>query len=226
MRRFFVPSALLIILITGLAVAGQYQRTRDNKTLVWNEDHKPGELVSWSGKRDADGYATGYGTLTWYAPEGMTETGSNVPRTHYRISSRFAGTMARGKFVQASTRATEQAPAEPAEPKKPGWLSRVFRRASKPTPAPVEPTPKPRRKSAGSHTEETPEKRSAAPTDGTTAPTPTSTPSPSAAQDSLDSLMNAPSSLKLSSPPASASPARTPDVSLQPAEPASPSPSP
>ncbi len=230
-RRFFVQSTLLALLFTGAALAGQYQLTKDDKTLVWNEDYNSGGLVSWSGKRDADGYATGYGTLTWYAPEDILATGSNLPRKHYRILSRVSGTMAHGKFEEAPAHATTQATIEPAKPKKKEWLSIFFKPRSKPTPAPVEGTPKPRPKSSSTHIETTAQKPDPAPTNAAASPTPTATPPPSAANDSLDSLMHAPSSLKLSSPaaspsPAVPSPASTADVSLQPPQPPSPSPTP
>jgi hypothetical protein len=231
-RRYFVPGTLLAFLFAGAALAGQYQRTKDGRTLVWNEDHKPGDLVSWSGKRDADGYASGYGTLTWYAPEDTLETGSTVPRKQYRVSNRVSGTMVQGKFAEASAQdATRAQAVEPAKPKKRGWLSSIFRPRSKPTPVPIEPTPKPRRKSPSTHTEEAPEEPSPASTNAAANPTPASTASPSAANDSLDSLMHAPSSLKLNSPspspsPVNPSPAATPEVSLQLTQPASASPSP
>ena len=123
-RRFLVPSTLLALLFTGAALAGQYQRTKDDRTLVWNEDHKGGDLVSWSGKRDADGYATGYGTLTWYAPEDMLQTGSNPPRAHYRVSSRVSGTMVHGKFAEAPPEELKQMVAE--QYGKPPTLESVF----------------------------------------------------------------------------------------------------
>lgn len=232
MRPLFVQCALLVLLFTGAALAGQYQRTRDERTLVWDEDHKPGDSVSWSGKRDADGYATGYGTLTWYTPEDAVETGSNLPRKRYTILSRVSGTMAQGKFEEA--RGTEQAAVEAEKPKKKGWFS-FLRLRRKPSPAPIEATatPTPRLKSRPTHIEETPQQPSLAPTNAEAAPTPTpkSTSTPGATSNSLDSLMHAPSSLRLNSPAASPSPsspssAATPDVSLQPEAPTSPSPTP
>src|SRR5437870_4263117 len=99
--RLFVYSGLLALLITGPAFAGQYQRTKDGKTRVWNENPKPGDLVTWSGGRDAEGYATGYGTLTWFAPQKALLTGSNIAREgHYIVSSRASGTMVHGKFEE------------------------------------------------------------------------------------------------------------------------------
>ena len=116
-RRLFVYSALLVLLTTGPVLAGEYQPTKDGRTLIWNENHKPGDLVSWSGKRDAEGYATGYGTLTWYVPEDALETGSNLPRKHYRVSSRVSGTMVKGKLEEKASGATAHATIEPEKPK-------------------------------------------------------------------------------------------------------------
>ena len=36
--------------VPGAAPAqGEYQRTKDGKTLVWNDDPKPGDVAAWSG---------------------------------------------------------------------------------------------------------------------------------------------------------------------------------
>ncbi len=233
LRQLFIHSALLVLVFASAALAGQYQQTKDGKTLVWNEDHKPDDLVSWSGKRDADGYATGYGTLTWYTPDDMLETGSNLPRKHYRVSSRVSGTMVYGKFGEAPPATTAAAPIEPEKPKKKwGWFG-IFKPRPKSTPAQIEATPVPRPKSRSTHVEATPQTPGPPPTNAEATPTPPAkpTPTPSAASNSLDSLMHAPSSLKLDSPaaspsPAIPSPAATPDVSLQPEQPPSPSPTP
>ena len=203
-RRLLVHSGLLALLITGTAFAGRYQRTRDNKTRVWNENPKPGDLVTWSGARDAKGYATGYGTVTWFTPQNEVETGSHIARQrHYIVSSSKSGIMVHGKF--------EEVPAN-AEPKKKGRTDISERRE----PSNVEATPK---KSQPTPTQEK-----------TTSATPT--PSPTPASDSLDSLMHVPSSLKLNPPadasplPSSPSPTATPDVSVQSPPASSPSPSP
>ena len=154
-----------MLLTAGPVLAGQYQRTKDGRTLVWNEDHKSGDLVSWSGKHDADDYATGYGTLTWYTTEDTLETGSNPPRKSYTVSSRVSGTMVKGKFEEKASTTSEQAAVEPEKPKKRGWFS-FLRPRRKPSPPPVEATPKPRLKSSSAHLETTPEKPSPAPTVG------------------------------------------------------------
>lgn len=83
--RFLFHCAALL-LFTGIALAeGKYQLTRDDKTTVWNNNPKAGESAAWNGDRDSDGYATGFGTLTWYTAS------SN-------IYARFYGHMVRGKF--------------------------------------------------------------------------------------------------------------------------------
>ena len=227
-RQLFVYSALLVLLFASAALAGQYQLARDGKTLVWNEDHKPEDLVSWSGKRDADGYATGYGTLTWYTPDDMLETGSNLPRKHYTASSRASGTMVHGKFGEAPPATTAAAPIGPTKPKKKwGWFG-IFKPRPKPTPAQAEVTPVPRPKSRSNHVEATPQTSSPPPTNAEASPPPAAKPprTSSAASNSLESLMQAPSSLRLNSPTASPSPAPAPDVSIQLEQSPSPSPTP
>jgi hypothetical protein len=210
--RFFVYSGLLALLITGTAFAGRYQRTKDGTTRVWNENPKAGDLVTWSGARDAKGYATGFGTVTWFTPQNEVETGSGAAawlrhigrQRHYIVTSRESGIMVQGKF--------EQTPAN-AEPKKKGRTDISEEQA--PT-ARIEATPK---KAQPSPAQEKP-----------TSPAPTPSPTPS--NDSLDSLMRVPSSLKLNPPadasplPASPSPTATPDISVQLSPASSPSPSP
>ena len=64
---------------------GTYQRTKDGKTIVWNNDPKSGDAAAWFGDRDAEGYATKVGTLTWYTSNGA-------------VYARYFGNMVRGKF--------------------------------------------------------------------------------------------------------------------------------
>src|SRR5260370_31679556 len=64
---------------------GTYQRTKDGKTIVWNNDPKPGDAAAWFGDRDGEGYATKVGTLTWYTANGA-------------VFARYFGNMVRGKF--------------------------------------------------------------------------------------------------------------------------------
>ncbi len=82
-RCFFVCGAVLLLFANG-ANAARYQRTRDGKTLVWNNLRGVAEEATWSGLRDLNGYATGEGTLTWY-------------RLGNFVNS-YTGKMVRGKF--------------------------------------------------------------------------------------------------------------------------------
>ena len=79
-RSLSVCGALLLFASVAYG-AGSYQRTKDGKTLVWNESPKRGEVATWSGKRDKKGYAVGSGTLTWYKAVPTFVTGSLLPDT-------------------------------------------------------------------------------------------------------------------------------------------------
>src|SRR6266404_7115489 len=96
-------ASILVLMLAGHAFAdGAYQRTDDRKkTLVWNNDPKPGDAAEWSGKRDAEGYAEGPGTLTWLQPKKQFSTGSNIAGTKKVPTSRYTGTMTQGKFEGA-----------------------------------------------------------------------------------------------------------------------------
>lgn len=89
-----------LMLFTGAADGGVYQRTKDGKTLVWNNFPSKEDAATWTGKRDRDGYATGSGTLTWYRTEGAFQTGSLLPTNGGPVTvvTRYSGTMVRGKF--------------------------------------------------------------------------------------------------------------------------------
>ena len=90
-------------MLAGHAFAdGAYQRTNERKkTLVWNNDPKPGDAAEWSGKRDAEGYAEGPGTLTWLRPQKQFSTGSNIAGIKKVPISRYTGSMVHGKFEGA-----------------------------------------------------------------------------------------------------------------------------
>src|SRR5438128_521836 len=64
---------------------GEYQQTRDNKTMVWNGTPKSDETSTWSGDRDKENYATGFGDLTWYNAKG-------------KVYAVYYGNMVHGKF--------------------------------------------------------------------------------------------------------------------------------
>jgi hypothetical protein len=96
--RYLIVSTALLLLANGAYGDGTYQRTKDGKTLVWNSYPRPGEAATWSGDRDTDGYATGYGTLTWYAVERVIVTGSHIPPPKNTAVARLSGNMIQGKL--------------------------------------------------------------------------------------------------------------------------------
>jgi hypothetical protein len=98
---FIVFGALLLLLILakGALADGAYQRTEDRKkTLVWNNNPKPDDTATWSGGRDAEGYATGPGTLQWFRTDRSFTTGSNIFVPKKTLISSYSGTMVHGKF--------------------------------------------------------------------------------------------------------------------------------
>ena len=98
-RCILVLSALLLF-ATGAKCGAAYQRTKDGRTFVWNNFPRPGDSATWSGTRDANGYAMGYGTLTWYKSERTVVTGSNIPSPSKGniVRGRYSGKMVKGKF--------------------------------------------------------------------------------------------------------------------------------
>ena len=81
---------LLLSAATAISAEGKFQRTKDGKTTVWNDNPTPGDVASWSGDRDAEGYADGFGTLTWYT--GASREGKETLYAYY------FGNMVHGKF--------------------------------------------------------------------------------------------------------------------------------
>jgi hypothetical protein len=76
-----------------------YQRTKDGKALIWNNNPGRSEEAIWSGGRDPNGYAIGQGTLTWYRVERRFLTGSNIPPAKGgTVVRRYSGKMVRGKL--------------------------------------------------------------------------------------------------------------------------------
>ena len=88
-----VALALVLAFLAGSAKAeGVYQRTADNKTMIWNSFPMRGETMSWSGKQDKEDYATGSGELTFHKKTGFTFARHDV------VTERYSGKMVRGKF--------------------------------------------------------------------------------------------------------------------------------
>ena len=102
-RWIFLCSALLLF-ANGAYADGTYQRTKNHKTLVWNGDPKPGDTASWSGGRDKEGYASGFGTLTWYTPRQSPSTGADVQSGKLIVFGSYFGDMVRGKFETVNVR--------------------------------------------------------------------------------------------------------------------------
>ncbi len=74
----------MLVFATAVLGEGAYQHTQDNKTIVWNDNPKAGDSATWDGARDDEGYADGFGTLTWYSGD--------------KVYARFYGNMVHGKF--------------------------------------------------------------------------------------------------------------------------------
>ena len=90
LRLQLVPlcGALLLVFASAALAQGEYQQTKDSKTMVWNGTPKPGETSSWAGGRDKENYASGFGDLTGYTANG-------------KVYARYYGNMVRGKFEGA-----------------------------------------------------------------------------------------------------------------------------
>lgn len=80
-----ICSGVLVLASGSLVAAGDYQTARDGKTLVWNATPKAGDSANWSGGRDKDNYATGFGDLAWYNASGKED-------------GLYYGNMVHGKF--------------------------------------------------------------------------------------------------------------------------------
>jgi len=89
--RFVFFCGTLLLLIAAVARGeGNYQQTRNGKTLVWNDHPKAGDTATWSGGRNRDGYARGFGTLIWYTKD------PNFDKP--QLYARYWGNMVQGKF--------------------------------------------------------------------------------------------------------------------------------
>ena len=102
MRCFFICTALLL-LVGAVNAGGIYQHTRDGRTVIWNNYPSLDNEATWSGSRDSKGFATGYGTLTWYKVQRAVVTGSNIASSRASavggvITNRYSGKMILGKF--------------------------------------------------------------------------------------------------------------------------------
>jgi hypothetical protein len=86
--RFIFAGMALLLCATSVFAGGAYQTTKDSRVTVWNDQPKPGDVAIWSGGHDREGYATGFGTLTWYVERQNRST----------VYAQYFGNMVRGKF--------------------------------------------------------------------------------------------------------------------------------
>jgi len=105
MNRSLLLSLSFLFAFTAAAAGGAYQPTTDKTAFVWNNYPAPYDEASWDGVVDADGYATGPGTITW-SKNGEWTSKFSGPMVHGRLhgyiinvdadGSKFAGTFTRG----------------------------------------------------------------------------------------------------------------------------------
>jgi hypothetical protein len=88
--RLLLICGTLLVLAESTRGEGKFQPTRDGKTLIWNSHPKPGDIATWSGARDSNDYAHGFGQLTWYTKE----RGFVRPQLY----ARYWGRMVNGKL--------------------------------------------------------------------------------------------------------------------------------
>ena len=89
--RFVFFCGTLLLLIAAVARGeGNYQQTRNGKTLVWNDHPKAGDTATWSGGRNREGYARGFGTLIWYTKDPSFDKP--------QLYARYWGKMVQGRF--------------------------------------------------------------------------------------------------------------------------------
>jgi hypothetical protein len=84
---------------------GSYQSTRDGKTLVWNSHPTAGDVATWSGQRDHNDYARGFGLLIWYTKE----PGFDKPQVYARYWGRMVDGKLEGPVNVHSKRKTHHA---------------------------------------------------------------------------------------------------------------------
>jgi len=88
----------VLFLANSAHASGRYQRTEDGEALIWSDYPKSNYAATWSGDRDANGYATGRGTLTWYRVNRNYIIGSLIPSAKRAVAARYSGKMRRGKL--------------------------------------------------------------------------------------------------------------------------------
>jgi hypothetical protein len=98
-RILSVCAVALIAVHAATAAPGEYQSTRDGRTKIWNNNPKPGDEGTWVGGRDGDGYASGFGTLSWYSGKKQSvKILGVIPDEKPPLYARYYGNMVRGKL--------------------------------------------------------------------------------------------------------------------------------
>jgi hypothetical protein len=77
-------AAFALVLLSSVALAEGEWLTTSEGINVWNPNPVEGEIASWTGDRDPEGYATGYGILRWIVNGKLEQT--------------YQGKMLHGKF--------------------------------------------------------------------------------------------------------------------------------
>ena len=88
--RLLLVCGIVLGFVEVAQCEGNYQSTRDGRTLVWNSTPQAGDVATWSGDRDRDDYAHGFGRLVWYTREPES--------TEPQLYARYWGRMVNGKF--------------------------------------------------------------------------------------------------------------------------------
>jgi hypothetical protein len=133
----FVLAGALLLCASGVYGDGGYQNTIGRRGLVWRDDVNAENAATWSGQRDEDGYATGYGTLTWYRLDQRIVTGSYLPITRKTLISQISGTMVQGKLMEtqdASEVRGKTAKTKSTDDRKDGATSSPVRPGDEPEP--------------------------------------------------------------------------------------------
>jgi ketosteroid isomerase-like protein len=96
--RLFFACLAVLLLANGTHASGRYRFAEDGETLIWSDYPKSNHEATWSGDRDANGYASGYGTVTWYRVERNFIIGSIIPGAKRTVVARYSGKMKEGKL--------------------------------------------------------------------------------------------------------------------------------
>lgn len=102
--RLLALTAVLLFLLAGPAFAGEFITTTDSNAKVWADYVLKGETATWNGRVDADGYATGDGTMRFLLNGKPAQVyQGEMNRGRYHGSGKFTfldtGDVYEGQFV-------------------------------------------------------------------------------------------------------------------------------